>query len=59
MRLIADLEASVADDDSFFRTQLVKEDVARLRTLQSLVASTDSSIRSFAVLGDAGGVVLQ
>ncbi|MGI9386978.1 MAG: hypothetical protein ACR2OX_06075 [Methyloligellaceae bacterium] len=42
MRLIEQLEASVAGEESPFRTQLVREDVARLRKLQSLVANTAS-----------------
>ncbi len=41
MQLISDLEASLVDEESYFRTHLVKEDIARLRKLQALAASTD------------------
>lgn len=42
MQLIADLEAALVDEESYFRTHLMKEDIARLRTLEGLVASTES-----------------
>ena len=39
MQLIETLEAANVDQDSLFRAQLLKEDIARLRKLQELVAS--------------------
>lgn len=39
MQLLASLEHAVAREESLFRAQLLREDIARLGTLQSLAAS--------------------
>lgn len=39
MKLIEDLESLIAKEPSMFRAQLLREDVARLRKLQSLAAA--------------------
>jgi hypothetical protein len=39
VQLIADLERLLATEESMFRTQLLREDIARLRRLQSLAQS--------------------
>jgi hypothetical protein len=41
MRLIDDLERMVAREESPFRVQLLREDVARLRRLQAMAATHD------------------
>jgi hypothetical protein len=40
MRLISELEAHVAREESLFQAQLLREDVARLRRLEALAAQT-------------------
>jgi len=42
MRLIEQLEAAHAAEQSVFRAQLIKEDIARLRTLAELAAKASS-----------------
>jgi len=39
MRLIGDLERALAGEESLFRAQLLREDLARLRKLQALAKS--------------------
>jgi hypothetical protein len=41
MQLITELERIAGREDSLFRAQLLREDVARLRRLQGLAASND------------------
>lgn len=41
MRLIEDLERLAAQEESLFRAQLLREDVARLRKLQQMAAALD------------------
>ena len=38
MQLLADLESALAAEDSLFRAQLLREDIARLRKLQAIAA---------------------
>ena len=38
MQLLADLERALAAEDSLFRAQLLREDIARLRKLQAIAA---------------------
>ena len=40
MKLIADLETLIQKEQSLFRAQLLREDVARLRKLQELACTT-------------------
>lgn len=40
MKLIEDLQALLAGEESLFRQQLLREDIARLRKLESLAASS-------------------
>lgn len=52
MRLIADLEARLPGEQSMFRAQLLREDIARLRRLQSLQApDAEAFVRSGLRLG--------
>lgn len=54
MFLIDQLEATAADEESYFRQQLLKEDVARLRKLQSLMetsATRDDFFKEGLVIG--------
>ena len=41
MQLITDLEAMLAAEESVFRSQLLREDIARLRKLQDLAAECE------------------
>lgn len=42
MKLIEELEAARAIEESIFRAQLLKEDIARLKTLAELAETVDS-----------------
>jgi hypothetical protein len=42
LRLITDLEKRIASEESFFRRQLLKEDVERLKKLAELAAKGES-----------------
>ena len=39
MRILQDLERLLADEESYFRAQLLREDIARLRRLRELAQS--------------------
>lgn len=43
MRLLEDLERLVAQEQSLFRAQLLREDIARLRKLQELARTTQDA----------------
>lgn len=42
MKLIEQLEQALSEEESIFRAQLLKEDIARLRTLEELAKSASS-----------------
>ena len=46
MNLLENLEAAIDREESFFRSQLMREDVARLRQLQEL-AGTSQTVEEF------------
>lgn len=50
MKLIGDLELLIGQEDSLFRAQLLREDVARLRKLEAL-ASSASDLEAFRKAG--------
>jgi hypothetical protein len=54
MKLIADLEALTASEESPFRAQLLREEVARLRKLEALKASC-ADLASFVAAGSRIG----
>jgi hypothetical protein len=54
MRLLHDLERALAQEQSLFRTQLLKEDIARVKQLQELAEtapSLDAFVRQALLIG--------
>ena len=47
MRLLDDLGARLAGEDSYFRQHLIKEDIARLERLQAAALATGTPWRMF------------
>ena len=54
MQLITDLEAMLAAEESVFRSQLLREDIARLRKLQDLAAECQD-VEAFTAAGSRIG----